>query len=168
MERAERCLFLPDLAATRALAARVAGHLEPGSVVLLEGDLGAGKSEFARAVIHALAGEPITVPSPTFTLLQSYALPALEVGHADLYRIAEPGEIAEIGLEECWRHGALLVEWPERAPLAVAGRAPDHCPLRRARPGRGGTMRSPGRQRAMGGRAAGPRGGSGAGLSSAR
>ena len=116
MERAERCLFLPDLAATKALAARVAGHLEPGSVVLLEGDLGAGKSEVARAVIHALAGEPITVPSPTFTLLQSYALPSLEVGHADLYRIAEPGEIAEIGLEECWRHGALLVEWPERAP----------------------------------------------------
>ena len=61
MERAERCLFLPDLAATKALAARVAGHLEPGSVVLIEGDLGAGKSEVARAVIHALAGKPITV-----------------------------------------------------------------------------------------------------------
>ena len=116
MERAERCLFLPDLAATRSLAARVAGRLAPGSVVLLEGDLGAGKSELARAVIHTLAGERITVPSPTFTLLQSYALPSLEVGHADLYRIADPSELAEIGLEECWRQGALLVEWPERAP----------------------------------------------------
>ena len=131
MERAERCLFLPDLAATQALAARVAGHLEPGSVVLLEGDLGAGKSEFARAVIHALAGEPITVPSPTFTLLQSYALPSLEVGHADLYRIAEPSEIAEIGLEECWRHGALLVEWPERAPWLWPDERLTDCPLRR-------------------------------------
>jgi N-acetylmuramate 1-kinase len=116
MERAETSLFLPDLPATQFLAARVAALLEPGSVVLLEGDLGAGKSEFARAVIHALAGERITVPSPTFTLLQSYALPVLEVGHADLYRITDASEIAEIGLAECWRHGALLVEWPERAP----------------------------------------------------
>ena len=115
MERAERSLFLPDLAATQALAARLAGHLQRGELVLLEGDLGAGKSEFARAVIHELAGAPVTVPSPTFTLLQSYELPTLEVGHADLYRIAEPSEIAEIGLEECWRRGALLVEWPDRA-----------------------------------------------------
>jgi tRNA threonylcarbamoyladenosine biosynthesis protein TsaE len=115
MGRAEHHLLLPDLGATHVLAARVAGHLAPGSVVLLEGDLGAGKSEFARAVIQALAGERITVPSPTFTLLQSYVLPALEVGHADLYRLVDPHEIAEVGLEECWRHGALLVEWPERA-----------------------------------------------------
>lgn len=116
MEQAVHRLFLPDLAATRQLAGRVAVLLEPGSVVLLEGDLGAGKSEFARAVLHALAGAPITVPSPTFTILQSYSLARLEVGHADLYRIADDSEYAEIGLEECWRHGALLVEWPERAP----------------------------------------------------
>jgi tRNA threonylcarbamoyl adenosine modification protein YjeE len=115
MERAEASLFLPDLAATRALAKRVATRLAPGSVVLLVGDLGAGKSAFARAVIHTLAGAPITVPSPTFTLLQTYALPALEVAHADLYRVADPGEIAELGLEECWRHGAMMVEWPDRA-----------------------------------------------------
>lgn len=116
MGQAERCLFLPDLVATRALAARVAARLETGSVVLLQGDLGAGKSEFARAVIRALAGERITVPSPTFTLLQTYDLSSLQIGHADLYRIAEQSEVAEIGLEECWRNGALLVEWPERAP----------------------------------------------------
>jgi tRNA threonylcarbamoyl adenosine modification protein YjeE len=116
MEQAVRRLFLPDLAATRQLAGRVAALLESGSVVLLEGDLGAGKSEFARAVLRALAGAPITVPSPTFTILQSYSLPVLEVGHADLYRIADDSEYAEIGLEECWRQGALLVEWPERAP----------------------------------------------------
>lgn len=122
MERAGLRLFLPDLAATRALAQRVAARLSPGCVVLLEGDLGAGKSAFARAVIHELAGGPITVPSPTFTLLQTYALPALEVAHADLYRLADPGEVAELGLEECWRHGALLVEWPDRAALWPAER----------------------------------------------
>jgi tRNA threonylcarbamoyl adenosine modification protein YjeE len=116
MVRAEARLLLPDLAATRTLARRIADRLLPGSVVLLQGDLGAGKSEFARAVIQALAGEPIGVPSPTFTLLQSYALPGIEVGHADLYRLADAGEVAELGLEECWRLGALLVEWPERAP----------------------------------------------------
>ena len=116
MERAGHSLVLPDLAATRSLAARLAGQLQPGDVVLLEGDLGAGKTEFARSVIQAVGGSSITVPSPTFTLLQSYDLPGLEVGHADLYRVGEPDEIAELGLEECWARGALLVEWPERAP----------------------------------------------------
>lgn len=115
MEQAARRLILPDLAATRALAARLARELRPGDLVLLEGDLGAGKTELARAVIRALAGAPITVPSPTFTLLQSYELPTLEVGHADLYRIADPGELLELGLEECLTRGALLVEWPDRA-----------------------------------------------------
>ena len=121
MERAEHRLFLPDLAATRTLAERVAARLTPGSVVLLEGDLGAGKSEFARAVIRSLAGAPITVPSPTFTLLQTYALPALDVAHADLYRLADESEAVELGLEECWRHGALLVEWATRAPSLWPG-----------------------------------------------
>jgi len=89
--------------------------------VLLEGDLGSGKSELARATIRALAGAPIEVPSPTFTLVQSYELGALEVGHADLYRLGGIDEAIELGLEELWRHGALLVEWPERA----AGLWPD-------------------------------------------
>ncbi|MGD9510611.1 MAG: tRNA (adenosine(37)-N6)-threonylcarbamoyltransferase complex ATPase subunit type 1 TsaE, partial [Geminicoccaceae bacterium] len=103
MEQASRRLILPDLAATRALAARLARSLGPGDLVLLEGDLGTGKTELARAVIRALAGAPITVPSPTFTILQTYELPGLELGHADLYRIAEPGELIELGLEECLR-----------------------------------------------------------------
>lgn len=84
-------------------------------MVLLEGDLGSGKSELARAVIRARADAPVEVPSPTFTLVQTYALPGLEIGHADLYRLAGADEAVELGLEELWRDGALLVEWPERA-----------------------------------------------------
>lgn len=109
-------LDLPDLEATRALGRRLAGCLEPGDVVLLEGDLGAGKSELARAVIRALAGAEITVPSPTFTLVQTYELPGLEVTHSDLYRLEQEEEALELGLEDCWQRGALLVEWPDRAP----------------------------------------------------
>jgi tRNA threonylcarbamoyl adenosine modification protein YjeE len=106
---------LPDFAATRAFGGRLAALLHSGDVVALEGDLGAGKTELARSVIRALAGEPIPVPSPTFTLLQVYELPGLTVTHADLYRLADPGEVAELGLEEAWTDGVLLVEWPERA-----------------------------------------------------
>lgn len=109
-------LRLPDLAATRALGARLAVALRPGDVVLLQGDLGAGKSELARAAIRALAGAEIAVPSPTFTLVQTYDLPGLQVSHADLYRLSGEDEAVELGLEELWQQGALLVEWPERAP----------------------------------------------------
>ena len=115
MEEARRSLLLPDLAATRALGRRLAARLRPGSVVLLEGDLGAGKSELARATIRAAADSEIVVPSPTFTLVQSYLLPTLEVSHADLYRLNDPGELVELGLDELWQRGALLVEWPDRA-----------------------------------------------------
>jgi tRNA threonylcarbamoyl adenosine modification protein YjeE len=114
--RAGRSLLLPDLDATRALGCRVAGRLAVGDVVLLQGELGAGKSELARAVIRAVAGADIPVPSPTFTLVQGYDLPRLDVSHGDLYRLGDPGEILELGLEEAWQRGALLVEWPERAP----------------------------------------------------
>ena len=81
-----------------------------------EGDLGAGKSELARAVIRSLAGAEIQVPSPTFTLVQTYELPTLEVSHTDLYRLHDDSEVGELGLDECWQRGALLVEWPGRAP----------------------------------------------------
>ncbi len=89
--------------------------LRPGDLVALEGDLGAGKSELARATIRALAGAEIEVPSPSFTLVQRYDLADLPVVHADLYRLADPEEVHELGLDEALQTGALLVEWPERA-----------------------------------------------------
>ena len=110
-------LRLSDLAATRAFGELLARHLRHGDVVALEGDLGAGKSELARAAIRARAGADIAVPSPTFTLMQVYDLPGLTLTHADLYRLGggDLAELAELGLEETWETGALLVEWPERA-----------------------------------------------------
>ena len=112
---------LPDLAATHALAARLAALLRPGDAVLLEGPLGAGKSEFARAVLRAAAGDPaLEVPSPTFTLVQSYDLPAGPAHHFDLYRLDGPAGLFELGWEEA-REGIVLVEWPDR----LGGCAPE-------------------------------------------
>ncbi len=111
----EARLRLPDPAATRALGARLAGLLRRGDLIGLEGELGAGKSELARAVIHARAGAAIEVPSPTFTLVQTYDLPGLRITHVDLYRLGDPAELSELGLDEALDQGALLVEWPERA-----------------------------------------------------
>lgn len=123
----ERQLDLPDLASTQALGRRLAACLKVGDLIRLDGDLGAGKSELARAVIQARAGSPIDVPSPTFTLVQSYELPGLTVVHADLYRVAVPEEVEELGLLDAAARGALLVEWAERgsgvlpdAGLAIA------------------------------------------------
>ncbi len=108
-------LHLPDLAATGRLAARLAPRLRPGDAVLLEGPLGAGKSAFARALLRALAGDPaLEVPSPSFTLVQSYDLPGgWEAHHYDLYRLSGPAEVAELGWDEA-RDGLVIVEWPER------------------------------------------------------
>ena len=106
---------LADLEATRALGHQLAGVLRRGDLIRLEGDLGAGKSELARALIRARAGAAIEVPSPTFTLAQHYPLGGLAILHADLYRISEPEEILELGLIEALDEGCLLVEWPERA-----------------------------------------------------
>lgn len=83
--------------------------------MLLEGPLGAGKTAFARALLRALSGDPaLEVPSPSFTLLQSYALPGgLEAHHLDLYRLSGPRDLAELGWDEL-RAGLVLVEWPDR------------------------------------------------------
>jgi tRNA threonylcarbamoyladenosine biosynthesis protein TsaE len=107
-------LELPDLSATHALAARLAALLRAGDAVLLEGPLGAGKSELARAVLRAAAGDPaLEVPSPTFTLVQSYDLPAGPAHHFDLYRLDGPARLEELGWDEA-REGIVLVEWPDR------------------------------------------------------
>ncbi|MBW6398327.1 tRNA (adenosine(37)-N6)-threonylcarbamoyltransferase complex ATPase subunit type 1 TsaE [Roseomonas sp. HJA6] len=107
-------LDLQDLPATHALAARLARLLRAGDAVLLEGPLGAGKSELARAVLRAAAGDPgLEVPSPTFTLVQSYDLPAGPAHHFDLYRLDGPAGLDELGWEEA-REGIVLVEWPDR------------------------------------------------------
>jgi N-acetylmuramate 1-kinase len=107
---------LPDEAATAALAEDVAARILPGDVVTLSGGLGAGKTTFARALIRAVADDPrLEVPSPTFTLVQSYASPRLPITHFDLYRLSVAEEIDEIGLDEALASGAALIEWPDRA-----------------------------------------------------
>ncbi|WP_375450259.1 tRNA (adenosine(37)-N6)-threonylcarbamoyltransferase complex ATPase subunit type 1 TsaE [uncultured Devosia sp.] len=108
--------LLADPAATDALGAELAAALRPGAVVLLLGDLGAGKTALARAIIRTLMGDPaFEVPSPTFALVQPYEAPIGAVLHADLYRLGDPREIDELGL--LGDPGAIvLVEWPERAP----------------------------------------------------
>lgn len=107
---------LADDAATARLAEDVAACLMPGDLVALSGDLGAGKTTFARALIRALADDPtLDVPSPTFTLAQAYETRPVPVVHFDLYRLAAPDELVEIGLEEALDAGAALIEWPERA-----------------------------------------------------
>jgi len=109
---------LPDLAATRALAGRLAAIAAPGDVIALAGDLGAGKTEFARAFINALAGlhglPEEDVPSPTFTLAQSYDFPGFTVWHFDLYRVEHAEEAWELGIEDAFAEGVSLIEWPDR------------------------------------------------------
>src|SRR5438477_2881848 len=105
---------IPDEAATEALGAQIAARLAPGDAVALEGDLGAGKTTLARAILHALGvSEP--VPSPTFTLVQHYETATLPVDHFDLYRVKAEAELDQLGIEEALADGAVLVEWPERA-----------------------------------------------------
>lgn len=112
--------LLPDDAATAALGAELAADLAPGALVLLEGDLGAGKTALARAIIRSLAGDPLLdVPSPTFALVQPYDTPRGLVLHADLYRLGDPREVEELGLLDN-PEAIVLVEWAERAPEIVA------------------------------------------------
>ena len=108
---------------TRALGARLASALGPGDVVVLRGDLGAGKSEFARGVARGL-GIAGPVPSPSFTILNAYDEGRLPLYHFDWYRVSDPEEIAEMGFEEQLHgDGVSLIEWSERAPEYVPNRA---------------------------------------------
>ena len=100
--------------ATRRLAMDVAAMHAPGDFVTLSGDLGAGKTTFARALVRHLAGDHrLEVPSPTFTLVQTYALPRFTIVHGDLYRVSEPYELIELGFDDA-PDAAVLLEWPER------------------------------------------------------
>jgi tRNA threonylcarbamoyl adenosine modification protein YjeE len=108
-------IVLPGLAATAALAARIAPLLAPGDAVALWGELGAGKTTLAREIMRAL-GVTDDVPSPTFTLVQHYQTPRLSVAHFDFYRLKHPRELDELGFREALDDGAVLVEWPQRAP----------------------------------------------------
>lgn len=109
-------LNLPDIPAMQALGARIAAQLRPGDVVALSGGLGAGKTTLARAIIAALghAGE---VPSPSFAIIELYEPPSvrLPLVHADFYRLKDPSEAQEIGLEDYRDGAALLAEWPDHA-----------------------------------------------------
>ncbi|MGY6628286.1 MAG: tRNA (adenosine(37)-N6)-threonylcarbamoyltransferase complex ATPase subunit type 1 TsaE [Oceanicaulis sp.] len=131
----ERRLHLagPDDAAS--LGARIAAQLEAGDAVLLEGDLGAGKTTLARAVIAALTGET-DAPSPTYTLVQSYEThTGFGLLHADLYRLEDEDELDELGLDEALDHGAALIEWPDRLG---AWRPADRLDIRLVETGDGG------------------------------
>lgn len=108
--------FLADDAATAGFGRALAALLRAGDLVLLAGDLGAGKTALARAMIRALlADETLEVPSPSFALVQPYESNGLAILHADLYRLAEAREIDELGLFDR-PEAIVMVEWPERAP----------------------------------------------------
>jgi tRNA threonylcarbamoyladenosine biosynthesis protein TsaE len=117
---------LKDEAATRRLAAELARVVQPGDVIALWGDLGCGKTAFARAFINALpapGGETITedVPSPTFTIIQIYERAPADVWHLDLYRLENPGDVVELGLEDALGEAIFLIEWPSRMSSLLPG-----------------------------------------------
>lgn len=118
-------LSLDTPGATEAMARRLAPHLQAGDVLLLDGPIGAGKTHFARALIGALqaaAGQqPEDVPSPSFTLVQTYGAGPLEIWHVDLYRLDGAAGLPELGLDEAFDSALCLIEWPDRlGPLRPA------------------------------------------------
>lgn len=119
---AEGDFRLDDEAATQRLGAALAEALQPGEAICLTGPLGAGKSTLARALIRARTTPDEDVPSPTFTLVQFYEGEGLPIAHFDLYRLSDPDEAYEIGLDEALDEGAAIVEWPQR----LEGRLPPH------------------------------------------
>jgi tRNA threonylcarbamoyl adenosine modification protein YjeE len=119
-EPATFSVALANETATAQLMGDLALLLRPGDVITLSGDLGAGKTSAARALIRYLAGDDdYEVPSPTFTLAQTYDLPPYPLIHADLYRINDPSELEEIGLAQLPEGTLVMFEWPERAPEAM-------------------------------------------------
>ncbi|MFZ3580675.1 tRNA (adenosine(37)-N6)-threonylcarbamoyltransferase complex ATPase subunit type 1 TsaE [Loktanella sp. DJP18] len=108
-------LTLADADATARLAGLLAPRLTAGDTILLEGDIGAGKTTFARALIRARLRSPQEdVPSPTFTLVQTYVADDAEIWHCDLYRLTDPQEVLELGLDDAFAQAICLIEWPDR------------------------------------------------------
>ncbi len=118
---------MPDLAAPTTLSLnsenamtrlgfRIAEHLKPGDTIFLNGPIGAGKTHLARAIIRALLGHDEEIPSPTYTLVQTYETAETAIWHADLYRLADSSELIELGLDEAIGDGIVLVEWSDRMP----------------------------------------------------
>jgi tRNA threonylcarbamoyladenosine biosynthesis protein TsaE len=108
-------LPLADETATEQLGATLAARLKPGDVVGLKGELGAGKTTLARAILRAATDDPaLIVPSPTFTLVEVYETPHGTYWHFDLYRLEAPEQVFELGWEEARADGIVLLEWPER------------------------------------------------------
>jgi tRNA threonylcarbamoyladenosine biosynthesis protein TsaE len=115
-------LVLPHDEDTTRLGRWLARLLVPGDTLLLSGPVGAGKTHLARALIRAATGSDQDVPSPSFTLVQTYEAPGAEVWHADLYRLSQPDEVIELGLDEAFGRAICLVEWPDRlGPLTPPG-----------------------------------------------
>lgn len=112
---------LDDETATQELAARLAGAMRAPAVIALRGDLGAGKTAFARAFIRALPGTRADedVPSPTFTLVQTYDSETGTVWHFDLYRVESPAELRELGWDDAIDEGICIIEWPDKAGGAL-------------------------------------------------
>lgn len=122
MPRSITTLALPDEAATDRLAEQLAPRLGAGDTLLLSGPIGAGKSHFARHLIRTRLGPRTEVPSPTYTLVQTYEDPVADIWHCDLYRLGAPDEAIELGLDEAMETAICLVEWPDRlGDLAPAG-----------------------------------------------
>ena len=121
--------IMSSLEETEALACQLSQLLKAGDILALEGDLGAGKSAFARALIRAYFSAPdMEVPSPTFTIVQSYedadtASDKAAIWHADLYRLGDPDELYELGLEDALDDSVLLIEWPDRLDKALRDKA---------------------------------------------
>ena len=107
-------ITLPDEESTIRLGVRLGALVRPGDVMALHGTLGTGKTTLARALVRALMGEDEEVPSPTFTLVQTYESPAGQLWHFDLYRLERPDDCWELGLEDALADGIAIIEWPDR------------------------------------------------------